>query len=144
MTQVRHFALSCCLVCALGGMVRIFWPENRFKPVINTVLVLYIVASVLSMWSGADWQGLTGALRGWARGTDTVDYSAYAAELGRTAAAQAIAAQLQAQGITAAVTVTEDLCTVALGPGADAAAAEAIVRAACGTLPYRITGGEAP
>ena len=144
MTQIKQFALSCCLLCALGGVVRIFWPENRFKPVINAVLLLYIVASVLPVWSGADWQGLTAALRGWAKGAAAVDYSAYAAELGRKAAADAIAAQLQAHGITAAVAVNEELCTVTLAPGADAAAAEAIVQAACGTLPYRITGGERP
>lgn len=144
MTQIKQFALSCCLLCTLGGVVRIFWPENRFKPVINAVLLLYIVASVLPVWSGADWQGLTAALRGWTRGTAAVDYSAYAAELGRQAAAEAIAAQLQAQGITATVTVSEELCTVTLAPGADAALAEDIVRAACGTLPYRITGGGPP
>lgn len=144
MTQIKQFALSCCLLCTLGGAVRIFWPENRFKPVINTVLLLYIVASVLPVWSGADWQGLSAALRGWTRGTAAVDYSAYAAELGRQASAEAISAQLQAHGIAAAVSVTEGLCTVTLAPGADAALAEELVRAACGTLPYRITGGEQP
>ena len=144
MTQIRHFALSCCLLCALGGMIRIFWPDNRFRPVINTVLVLYIVASVLPVWTGADWPGLTGALRGWTQGTAAYDYSAWAAELGRTAAAAAIGAQLQAQGITASVTVSETLCTVELAPGADTQAAADILRAACGELPWRITGGEQP
>lgn len=144
MTQIKQLALSCCLLCTLGGVVRIFWPENRFKPVINTVLLLYIVASVLPVWSGADWQGLTAALRGWARGIAAVDYSAYAAELGCQASADAIAAQLQAHGITATVTVSEELCTVTLAPGADKALAEELVRAACGTLAYRITGGEQP
>lgn len=144
MTGIKHFALSCCLVCALGGVVRIFWPENRFKSVINAVLLLYIIASVLPMLTGADWQSLTGELRGWTQGSETADYSEWAAELGRTAAAAALAAQLQAQGITAQVTMTPDLCTVTLAPGADAAAAERIVHEACGTLPYRITGGEQP
>ena len=49
MQAIRHLALGVCVLCALAGVVRIFWPENSYKPVINTVLLLYIVSSVLSV-----------------------------------------------------------------------------------------------
>ena len=54
MQAIRHLALGVCVLCALAGVVRIFWPENSYKPVINTVLLLYIVSSVLSVGSTAD------------------------------------------------------------------------------------------
>ena len=41
MQAIRHLALGVCVLCALAGVVRIFWPENSYKPVINTVLLLY-------------------------------------------------------------------------------------------------------
>src|SRR5699024_9016053 len=46
---LRSIALGVCVLCAAGGVIQIFWPENGYKPVINTVLVLYIVTSVLQM-----------------------------------------------------------------------------------------------
>ena len=43
MTSLRHIALGCCVLSALAGILRLFWPENGFKSVINAVLVLYIL-----------------------------------------------------------------------------------------------------
>lgn len=63
MQAIRHLALGVCVLCALAGVVRIFWPENSYKPVINTVLLLYIVSSVLSVGSTADWAGFAAGLR---------------------------------------------------------------------------------
>ena len=45
MTSLRHIALGCCVLSALAGMLRLFWPENGFKSVINAALVLYIFNS---------------------------------------------------------------------------------------------------
>ena len=41
MESFRHLALGCCVLSALAGMLRLFWPDNGFKSVINAVLVLY-------------------------------------------------------------------------------------------------------
>ena len=46
MTSLRHIALGCCVLSALAGILRLFWPENGFKSVINAVLVLYILTDV--------------------------------------------------------------------------------------------------
>ena len=43
MDTLCHAALVCCILSALAGLVRTFWPQNGFKPVINAVLTLYIV-----------------------------------------------------------------------------------------------------
>lgn len=151
MTAVRHFALGCCLVCSAAGMVRIFWPENGFKPVINTVLMLYIVASAVSLARQTDWQALTRGLRGWARtvpeASAQAELSDYAAALGRAEAATALQRQLLESGVTARVRISEELCLVELQSAADLPAAELVVAAACGTLAYRIAvpqGGDAP
>ncbi len=151
MTAVRHFALGCCLLCSAAGIVRIFWPENGFKPVINTVLMLYIVASVVPVVRETDWPALARGLRAWARtepaALHEADLSRYASALGRAEAAAALQRQLAENGITARVRITETLCTVELRSGADLAAAEPIVAAACGALAYELTvlqGGDAP
>ena len=49
MTSLRHLALGCCVISALAGMLRLFWPENGFKTVINAVLVLYILTAGIQM-----------------------------------------------------------------------------------------------
>lgn len=145
MDSLRHFALGCCLLCALAGVVRIFWPENGTKPVINTVLLLYIVASVVPMARGADWPALAAELRGWARGgAEVPEYRAYADALAEQASAAALEALLAEQGITAVVTIEDGHCTVILSDPADAAAAKALLREACGEMPFTLRqGGEA-
>lgn len=150
MDAVRHFALGCCLLFAVGGVVRLFWPENGFKPVINTALVLYIVASALPMARQTDWAALGRDLRGWAGAELTAaprDYSAYAAALGGQTAAAALEKRLEQDGIAAQVTVDGELCRVQLQETDDLAVARVIVAAARGALPYEITvigGGDAP
>lgn len=131
MAAVRHFSLSCCLLCALAGMIRAFWPENHCKPVINTVLLLYIVASVIPLARDADWSGLGMELRGWGR-TAAADYSAYSAALGRQSAAEALQAKLAQAGIRATVDITDEMCTVTLADPAALERAGPLVAEACG------------
>ena len=55
MESFRHLALGCCVLSALAGMLRLFWPDNGFKSVINAVLVLYILTAGIQMLGGIDW-----------------------------------------------------------------------------------------
>lgn len=149
MDTIRHLSLGGCLLCAIAGMIRVFWPENSFKSVINTVLVLYILASVAPLALNANWNNLGQQLRSWARndfsGFDVPAYEEYAVYVGQQASANAIETQLRAQGISAKVTITADLCTVILGADADTFLAEQIIQNACKDLPYQIVqGGEQP
>lgn len=74
MTSLRHLALGCCVISALAGMLRLFWPENSFKTVINAVLVLYILTAGVQMVRGIDWHGLADELRNLPAGDSTVGY----------------------------------------------------------------------
>ncbi len=143
MAAVRHFALGCCLLCSAAGIVRIFWPENGFKPVINTVLVLYILASALPMAAGADWGELGRQLRGWARQETAPatpqSYAHYAESLAREQCAAALRGTLADAGIRAEVALTPERCTVTVQSADDAARAGPIVAAACGKLPCTVT-----
>ena len=56
MTSLRHIALGCCVLSALAGILRLFWPENGFKSVINAVLVLYILTVGVQLVHGLDWE----------------------------------------------------------------------------------------
>ena len=67
MDSLRHAAFGCCVLCAFAGMLRVFWPENGMKSVINMVLTLYIITSVVQFAAGTDWAGLSAELRGWTR-----------------------------------------------------------------------------
>ena len=51
------------MLSALAGILRLFWPENGFKSVINAVLVLYILTVGVQMVHGLDWDGLVRELR---------------------------------------------------------------------------------
>ena len=81
MTSLRHLALWCCVISALAGMLRLFWPENGFKTVINAVLMLYILTAGVQMVRGIDWHGLADELRNLPAGGSTVGYEAYRREL---------------------------------------------------------------
>jgi len=81
MTSLRHIALGCCVLSALAGILRLFWPENGFKSVINAVLVLYILTVGVQLVHGLDWDGLVRELRSLPDGQDTADYSDYSREL---------------------------------------------------------------
>ena len=54
MTSLRHIALGCCVLSALAGILRLFWPENGLKSVINAVLVLYILTVGVQLVHGLD------------------------------------------------------------------------------------------
>lgn len=66
MDTLCHAALVCCILSALAGLVRTFWPQNGFKPVINAVLTLYIITSVLHAVSGLNWQNFDAQLQNFA------------------------------------------------------------------------------
>ena len=83
MQTLRHMALGICLLCAAAGMIRIFWPDNQFKPVINTVLVLYIITSVLQMRGVGTWR--VPELNWQDPNSDNTDYREYAAQLAQEA-----------------------------------------------------------
>ena len=118
MAAVRSAAFGCCVLSTVAGLVRIFWPENGFKPVINAVLALYII---------------------------TAEVGAYRRTLTDEAAAQALRDVLAASGIEAAIARTDTGWQVTLVHAADGQKAEALLAANCGTIPYEITaGGTAP
>ena len=64
MESFRHLALGCCVLSALAGMLRLFWPDNGFKSVINAVLVLYILTAGIQMLGGIDWDSSAVCLPG--------------------------------------------------------------------------------
>lgn len=146
MTALRHFALGCCITCAIAGMIRIFWPENAFKPVINTVLLLYILSSALYMANGTDWQAMIKELRRWTTATAaTPDYSAYGAELGLQASVQEIRKLLEDHGVQATVVLRGGRCKILLARPASRQKAEEILEEYAGALPYDLlSGGEQP
>ena len=103
MTSLRHLALGCCVLSALAGMVRLFWPDNSFKPVINAVLALYIITAGVQMVRGLDWAGVAQELRSLPTDAqDLPDYSSYRRELALTASVEAVREVLQSAGINAA------------------------------------------
>ena len=84
MESFRHLALGCCVLSALAGMLRLFWPDNGFKSVINAVLVLYILTAGIQMLGGIDWDSIVLTLRSLPAGQSrpSADFSAYSRELG--------------------------------------------------------------
>ena len=132
MAAVRSVAFGCCVLSTVAGLVRIFWPENGFKPVINAVLALYIITAAVQIIRVADWAGIAAEL-------------APASDSSSEAAAQALRDVLAASGIEAAIARTDTGWQVTLVHAADGKKAEALLAANCGTIPYEITaGGTAP
>lgn len=146
MTAVRSAAFGCCVLSTVAGLVRIFWPENGFKPVINAVLALYIITAVVQIVGGADWTGLAEKLTP-APGSAALseaEVDAYRRTLTEEAAVQALRDVLAAGGIEAVVSRKGDGWLVTLVHAADRLRAEVLLAANCGTIPYEITaGGEA-
>lgn len=137
MTALRHFSLSCCILCAMAGVFKIFWPENSFKPVINTVLLLYILASALRMGTATDWQAFAVEVRGWTHTEqDAQDYTAYAQTLGRELSAEALGTMLYDHGIRASVVLRDGVCHVRLAMEDDRAAAEKLLEENSGAMAY--------
>lgn len=143
MQSLRNIALGICILCSAGGIIQIFWPENSYKPVINTVLVLYIITSALQMHGWEQWHLPQLDLSASSGNPDTAEYQSYVDELAANASAQALQELLQDQGIDAKVTLSDKLCRVSLSDASDSSLAEQILQENCGTLPYEITwGGE--
>lgn len=143
MDTLKNLALGICILCAAGGVIQIFWPDNSYKPVINTVLVLYIITSVLQMRGVGTWQ--VPELNWQDPNSDNTDYREYAAQLAQEASVQALQDILQEQDIDARVELQGDVCRVYLPDGTDTQQAERILEENSGTMPYEIVeGGEEP
>lgn len=143
MDTLKNLALGICILCAAGGVIQIFWPDNSYKPVINTVLVLYIITSVLQMRGVGTWQ--VPELNWQDPNSDNTDYREYAAQLAQEASVQALQDILQEQDIDARVELQDDICRVYLPDGTDTQQAERILEENSGTMPYEIVeGGEEP
>ena len=131
MTSLRHLALGCCVLSALAGMVRLFWPDNSFKLVINAVLALYIITAGVQMVRGLDWAGVAQELP---------DYSSYRRELALTASVEAVREVLQSAGINAAVSWQDGVCVITPVDIRDKSAIEALLAVNAGTLPWCFAG----
>ena len=143
MDTLKNLALGICILCAAGGVIQIFWPDNSYKPVINTVLVLYIITSVLQMRSVGTWQ--VPGLNWQDPNNENTDYREYAAQLAQEASVQALQDILQEQDIDARVELQDDVCRVYLPDGTDTQQAERVLEENSGTMPYEIVeGGEEP
>lgn len=141
MTSLRHLALGCCVLSALAGMLRLFWPENSFKTVINAVLVLYILTACVQMVRGIDWRGLTNELHSLpADESGTADYEAYRQELALTASVDAVREVLLGAGIDAAVSLQDGVCIITPVDIRDKPAIESLLAVNAGTLPWQFAG----
>lgn len=107
MAAVRSAAFGCCVLSTVAGLVRIFWPENGFKPVINAVLALYIITAAVQIIRVADWAGIAAELAPTSDSSSVSDseVGAYRRTLTDEAAAQALRDVLAASGIEAAIAV---------------------------------------
>lgn len=147
METIRHVALGCCVISTVAGMIRVFWPDNGFAPVINAVLALYIITAALQMIRGTDWKMLSTEMYRLAvtEQTPSDSYEAYGKQLGMESSVEAVRTILAQAGIDAAVQLQGDTCRITLLHAGDRTRAESILAASCGTLPYEIVvGGEAP
>lgn len=145
MDTLRRLAMGVCVLCVVGGVIRIFWPENGFKPVINTALVLYIIASVLQMHPGSagrlpqiDWDALP-------QEGGEAEVRQYAENLAMETSVEALGQLLQQAGITAELELAGGVCRVTLADPADMAPAREILEENRGSLPVELlAGGDAP
>lgn len=144
MQTLRNLALGICVLCTVGGVIQIFWPDNSYKPVINTVLVLYIITSAVQIPASGHWQLPHLDLTESDIGSDMTDYQQYVLALSGEASAQALQDLLKEQGVEAQVSISDGSCRVLLEDAGDSGLAEQILRSNCGEMPYEIlTGGDA-
>ena len=121
---------------ALAGMLRLFWPENGFKSVINAALVLYILTVGVQLVHGPDWDGLVRELRSLPDGQDTADYSDYSRELALAASVDAVREVLRNAGINVAVSWQNGVCVITPVDPRDKPAIEALLAVNAGELPW--------
>ena len=149
MDTLCHAALVCCILSALAGLVRTFWPQNGFKPVINAVLTLYIITSVLHAVSGLNWQNFDAQLQNFAsQSAPGEDYTAYGAELAMQESAAALQKLLRQSGIESVVQpqagvhailqLRQRLSSDRLVYPADREQAEILLQNFAGDLPYTL------
>lgn len=137
MQWIRQLALGACLLCAAAGMIRIFWPDNQFKPVINTVLLLYILTSVLQMGAGADWDAVASEISQFESPTiSAADLTDYQEQLGRDVSVQALQMLFADRGIEADFTWDGDTLRVILQQETDRRLAQNILAENAGSLPF--------
>lgn len=137
MQIVRQIALGICLLCAAAGMIRIFWPDNRFKPVINTVLLLYILTSVLQTGAQADWSTAASEISRFSLSqADAADLEEYEEALTRQVSAQALEDILLQKGIEAVFAWDGDTLHITLRDPSDTEQARELLEQNSGTLPY--------
>ena len=142
MTTLRHLALGCCVLSTLAGMLRLFWPENGFKPVINAVLALYIITAGVQIARGVDWGGILTELRALPAdgGAGETDYSAYQQDVALLASAEAVREVLRTAGIDAAVSLEDGVCVVTPVDVRDKDAITSLLAVNAGALPWRFAG----
>ena len=142
MTSLRHIALGCCVLSALAGILRLFWPENGFKPVINAVLALYIITAGVQIARGVDWGGILAELRALPAdgGAGETDYSAYQQDVALLASAEAVREVLRTAGIDAAVSLEDGVCVVTPVDVRDKDAITSLLAVNAGALPWRFAG----
>lgn len=142
MTTLRHLALGCCVLSTLAGMLRLFWPENGFKPVINAVLALYIITAGVQIARGVDWGGILAELRALPAdgGAGETDYSAYQQDVALLASAEAVREVLRTAGIDAAVSLEDGVCVVTPVDVRDKDAITSLLAVNAGALPWRFAG----
>lgn len=128
MSSLRQWALGCCILCTLTGVIRTFWPDHAFKPVINLVLTLYILTSVIHGIGNANWQGFVSELRSWSeQGLAAEDFSDYGESLEQEQSAAAIQDLLRQSGIESTVCKKEDEYHIRLAYPADRKQAEELL-----------------
>ena len=142
MTTLRHLALGCCVLSTLAGMLRLFWPENGFKPVINAVLALYIITAGVQMARSIDWGGILAELRALPAdgGAGETDYSAYQQDVALLASAEAVREVLRTAGIDAAVSLEDGVCVITPVDVRDKDAITSLLVVNAGALPWRFAG----
>ena len=130
------------MLSTLAGMLRLFWPENGFKPVINAVLALYIITAGVQMARGVDWGGILAELRALPAdgGAGETDYSAYQQDVALLASAEAVREVLRTAGIDAAVSLEDGVCVVTPVDVRDKDAITSLLAVNAGALPWRFAG----
>ena len=126
MDTLCHAALVCCILSALAGLVRTFWPQNGFKPVINAVLTLYIITSVLHAVSGLNWHNFDAQLQN------------FASQSAMQESAAALQKLLRQSGIESVVQPQAGGVHVRLVYPADREQAETLLQNFAGDLPYTL------
>nr|WP_317401568.1 hypothetical protein [uncultured Gemmiger sp.] len=139
MQWVRQMALGICLLCAAAGMIRIFWPDNHFKPVINTVLMLYILTSVLQSNVKADWNAIAGEITRYdPSSASSTDLTEYQEQLGLEVSVQALQELFRRRNIEAEFLWEGETLHVILKQEADVPRAQELMAENAGALSFTI------